>query len=102
MARNHLHDWVVLILLAAVVIALHFAPPFSRFVGKDMMTYVSYPVKQSTVPAWGVPVCIRTSAFPFPYTNSIHTFIADIGYPVLLADNFHSLPCNYLSIRLYR
>ncbi|EEC69905.1 hypothetical protein OsI_00314 [Oryza sativa Indica Group] len=56
LARNHLHDWVVLILLAAVVIALHFAPPFSRFVGKDMMTYVSYPVKQSTVPAWGVPI----------------------------------------------
>uniref|UniRef100_A0A0E0BWV7 Phosphatidic acid phosphatase type 2/haloperoxidase domain-containing protein n=1 Tax=Oryza meridionalis TaxID=40149 RepID=A0A0E0BWV7_9ORYZ len=62
LARNHLHDWVVLILLAAVVIALHFAPPFSRFVGKGMMTYVSYPVKQSTVPAWGVLYSVLITA----------------------------------------
>ncbi|XP_062192599.1 putative lipid phosphate phosphatase 3, chloroplastic isoform X2 [Phragmites australis] len=56
LARKHTHDWVVLIFLAAVVIALHYAPPFSRFIGKDMMTDIRYPVKQSTVPAWGVPI----------------------------------------------
>ncbi|KAL6847876.1 hypothetical protein ACP4OV_022004 [Aristida adscensionis] len=56
LARKHTHDWVVLIFLAAVVIALHYAPPFSRFVGKDMMTDIRYPVKQSTIPAWGVPI----------------------------------------------
>ena len=57
LARKHTHDWVVLILLAALVVALHYAPPFSRFVGKDMMTDIRYPVKLSTVPAWSVPVC---------------------------------------------
>ena len=62
LVRKHTHDWVVLVLLAAVVILLHYAPPFNRFVGKDMMTYIRYPVKQSTLPAWSVPVCFQTSA----------------------------------------
>ncbi|KAF8705053.1 hypothetical protein HU200_031311 [Digitaria exilis] len=56
LARRHTHDWVVLILLAALVVALHYAPPFNRFVGKDMMIDIRYPVKPSTVPAWAVPV----------------------------------------------
>ncbi|KQK02600.1 putative lipid phosphate phosphatase 3, chloroplastic [Brachypodium distachyon] len=56
LARKHTHDWVVLILLAAAVLALHYAPSFARFVGKDMMTDIKYPVKQSTVPAWAVPI----------------------------------------------
>ncbi|TVU22015.1 hypothetical protein EJB05_31691 [Eragrostis curvula] len=56
LARKHTLDWLVLILLAAAVVALHYVPPFSRFVGRDMMTDIRYPVKQSTVPAWGVPI----------------------------------------------
>ncbi|CAO2185556.1 unnamed protein product [Urochloa humidicola] len=56
LARKHTHDWVVLILLAAVVVGLHYASPFNRFVGKDMMTDIRYPVKPSTVPAWAVPI----------------------------------------------
>ena len=57
LARKHTHDWFVLILLAAIVVALHYVPAFSRFVGRDMMIDIRYPVKPSTVPAWGVPVC---------------------------------------------
>lgn len=49
LARKHTHDWVVLVFLAAVVLALHYAPPFSRFVGKDMMTDIRYPVKQNSL-----------------------------------------------------
>uniref|UniRef100_A0A0E0MR46 Phosphatidic acid phosphatase type 2/haloperoxidase domain-containing protein n=1 Tax=Oryza rufipogon TaxID=4529 RepID=A0A0E0MR46_ORYRU len=49
LARNHLHDWVVLILLAAVVIALHFAPPFSRFVGKGVLYSVLITAVVTTV-----------------------------------------------------
>ncbi|XBI24318.1 hypothetical protein VPH35_049434 [Triticum aestivum] len=56
LARKHTYDWVVLTLLAAAVVVLHYAPPFNRFVGKDMMADIRYPVKQSTVPAWAVPV----------------------------------------------
>nr|CAB3476344.1 unnamed protein product [Digitaria exilis] len=58
LARRHTHDWVVLILLAALVVALHYAPPFNRFVGKDMMIDIRYPVKPSTVPAWAVPMVL--------------------------------------------
>jgi diacylglycerol diphosphate phosphatase / phosphatidate phosphatase len=35
LARKHTHDWLVLILLAATVVALHYAPAFTRFVGRD-------------------------------------------------------------------
>ncbi|KAK3163837.1 hypothetical protein QOZ80_1AG0008960 [Eleusine coracana subsp. coracana] len=56
LARKHTHDWVVLVLLAAIVVGLHYTPPFSRFVGRDMMTDIRYPVKSSTVPAWSVPI----------------------------------------------
>lgn len=56
LVRKHTHDWVVLILLAALVIGLHYAPPFKRFVGEDMMTGIRYPVKPSTVPGWAVPI----------------------------------------------
>jgi hypothetical protein len=59
LARKHTYDWVVLVLLAAVVLTLHYAPPFTRFVGKDMMADIRFPVKQSTVPAWSVPVCSK-------------------------------------------
>jgi hypothetical protein len=57
LVRKHTHDWVVLTLLATLVIGLHYAPPFKRFVGEDMMTDIRYPVKPSTVPGWAVPVC---------------------------------------------
>ena len=57
LARKHTYDWIVLVLLAAVVLALHYTPSFIRFVGKDMMADIRYPVRQSTVPAWTVPVC---------------------------------------------
>lgn len=30
--------------------------PFYRFVGKDMMTDLKYPMKENTVPVWAVPV----------------------------------------------
>lgn len=30
--------------------------PFYRFVGKDMMTDLKYPMKENTVPFWAVPV----------------------------------------------
>jgi small neutral amino acid transporter SnatA (MarC family) len=57
LVRKHTYDWVVLVVLATVVVVLHYAPPFTRFVGKDMMNDIRFPVRESTVPAWGVPVC---------------------------------------------
>jgi len=81
LARKHTHDWVVLILLAALVVALHYAPPFNRFVGKDMMTDIRYPVKPSTVPAWAVPVCFSTFCMQFcSLTQEQTPFNSDVGH----------------------
>uniref|UniRef100_A0A0D9UWJ8 Phosphatidic acid phosphatase type 2/haloperoxidase domain-containing protein n=1 Tax=Leersia perrieri TaxID=77586 RepID=A0A0D9UWJ8_9ORYZ len=92
LARKHLHDWVVLVLLGALVIALHYAAPFGRFIGKGMMTDISYPVKQSTVPAWGVPIIsivCPTIVFLSIYTvrrdvYDLHHAILGVLYSVMI------------------
>lgn len=59
-ARAHLHDWLMLVLLILIEIILYTIHPFYRFVGKDMMTDLKYPFKSNTVPAWTVPVSVAT------------------------------------------
>lgn len=53
-----MHDWLILVLLAVIEIVLNIINPFYRFVGKDMMTDLKYPMKENTVPVWSVPVSI--------------------------------------------
>ncbi|XP_060194578.1 lipid phosphate phosphatase 2-like isoform X1 [Lycium barbarum] len=55
-ARTHLNDWMILILLFMIVILLNAIHPFYRFVGKDMMEDLKYPLKSNTVPIWAVPM----------------------------------------------
>ncbi|XP_052197022.1 putative lipid phosphate phosphatase 3, chloroplastic [Diospyros lotus] len=55
-ARTHMHDWVILMLLVAIDAILNLIHPFYRFVGKDMMVDLKYPLKDSTVPLWAVPI----------------------------------------------
>lgn len=55
-AKTHMHDWLILMLLVIIVIALNVINPFYRFVGKDMMTDLKYPLKSNTVPVWAVPI----------------------------------------------
>ncbi|XP_062180325.1 lipid phosphate phosphatase 2-like [Phragmites australis] len=55
-ARLHLFDWVVLVLLVAIDVGLNLIEPFHRFVGEDMMTSLRYPMKKNTVPIWAVPI----------------------------------------------
>ncbi|KAG4937705.1 hypothetical protein JHK85_052624 [Glycine max] len=55
-ARTHKHDWLILLLLVLIVISLYIIHPFHRFVGKDMMTDLKYPLKSNTVPAWAIPI----------------------------------------------
>ncbi|KAK1380761.1 Lipid phosphate phosphatase [Heracleum sosnowskyi] len=55
-ARNHKHNWSVLLLLVIIEIILNFIHPFYRFVGKDMMSDLKYPLKDNTVPLWTVPM----------------------------------------------
>lgn len=55
-AKMHMHDWWILMLLGLIWIILNKIHPFYRFVGKDMMTDLKYPLKSNTVPVWAVPV----------------------------------------------
>lgn len=55
-ARLHLLDWVVLVLLAVADGVLNLIEPFHRFVGQDMMADLRFPLKDNTVPVWAVPV----------------------------------------------
>ncbi|KAG5521588.1 hypothetical protein RHGRI_033968 [Rhododendron griersonianum] len=55
-ARNHMHDWLILLLLVVIEVVLYVIHPFYRFVGKDMMTDLKYPLNENTVPVWAVPM----------------------------------------------
>ncbi|KAM7524240.1 hypothetical protein LguiA_014142 [Lonicera macranthoides] len=55
-ARIHMHDWFILMLLVIIEIVLNVIHPFYRFVGKDMMEDLKYPLKSNTVPIWAVPI----------------------------------------------
>lgn len=55
-ARFHMHDWIILLLLIVADGLLNIIEPFHRFVGEQMMTDLSYPMKDNTVPFWAVPL----------------------------------------------
>jgi hypothetical protein len=65
MARFHMYDWIILLLLAVIDGLLNIIEPFHHFVGKDMMTDLRYPMKGNTVPFWAVPVCPGILIFPY-------------------------------------
>ncbi|EEC83451.1 hypothetical protein OsI_28949 [Oryza sativa Indica Group] len=54
-ARLHMYDWIILLFLAVVDGLLNIIEPFHRFVGRDMMTDLRYPLKGNTIPFWAVP-----------------------------------------------
>lgn len=54
--KFHMHDWLILALLAFLDLGLNLIEPFHRFVGEDMMTDLKYPMKGNTVPFWAVPI----------------------------------------------
>lgn len=56
LARDHKHDWLILLLLVVIEITLNVINPFYRFVGEGMMGDLMYPLKENTVPIWAVPV----------------------------------------------
>ncbi|XP_058088978.1 lipid phosphate phosphatase 2 isoform X1 [Magnolia sinica] len=55
-ARVHMHDWLILLLLGVIEVILNVIEPFYRFVGKDMMADLKYPLQSNTVPIWAVPI----------------------------------------------
>ncbi|CAL5414601.1 unnamed protein product [Camellia sinensis] len=57
-ARNHMHDWLILLLLVVTEIILYMINPFYRFVGEEMMADLKLPLKPNTVPVWAVPLSV--------------------------------------------
>ncbi|XP_062145335.1 lipid phosphate phosphatase 2-like [Alnus glutinosa] len=55
-ARIHMYDWLILVLLVVMDLILNLIEPFHRFVGEGMMTDLRYPLKGNTVPFWAVPI----------------------------------------------
>ncbi|XP_074581958.1 lipid phosphate phosphatase 2-like isoform X1 [Curcuma longa] len=49
-ATFHLHDWIILLLLVVIEVVLNVIEPFHRFVGRDMMADLRFPLKSNTVP----------------------------------------------------
>lgn len=56
LAKTHMHDWIILVLLGVLDVILNLIHPFYRFVGKEMMADFKYPMKENTVPILAVPV----------------------------------------------
>lgn len=77
-ARTHMHDWLILVLLVVIWVVILIIHPFYRFVGKDMMDDLRYPLKCNTVPVWAVPVnsvclifCITALSLKFCLSHSL-------------------------------
>ncbi|EFJ15968.1 hypothetical protein SELMODRAFT_117725 [Selaginella moellendorffii] len=56
LARRHILDWIVVVLLGGAFYGLHVLHPFQRFVGRYMLDDLRYPMKSSTVSFVYVPV----------------------------------------------
>ncbi|KAL3654442.1 putative lipid phosphate phosphatase 3, chloroplastic [Castilleja foliolosa] len=92
LARNHMHDWLILILLVIIEIVLFITHPFYRFVGRDMMTDLKYPMKENTVPVWAVPlyaVLLPITIFVLYYLRrrdiyDLHNSILGLLFAVLI------------------
>ncbi|KAG6715126.1 lipid phosphate phosphatase 2-like isoform X2 [Carya illinoinensis] len=92
LARDHRHDWLILLLLAGIELVLNIIHPFYRFVGKDMMTDLKYPLKDNTVPIWAVPmyaVLLPIAIFLFFYFRrrnvyDLHHSILGLLFAVLI------------------
>ncbi|KAK1268896.1 Lipid phosphate phosphatase 2 [Acorus gramineus] len=74
--RFHMHDWIILVALAVTEVILNVIDPFYRFVGKDMMTDLRYPLKSNTIPFWAVPVI--GILLPFAIFIVIYFFRRDV------------------------
>lgn len=91
-ARFHMHDWIILLLLIVLVIILNVIEPFHRFVGRDMMADLHYPLKSNTIPVWAVPIiAILMPAFIIigiyikkPNVYDLHNALLGLLFSVLI------------------
>ncbi|GBG60520.1 hypothetical protein CBR_g5695 [Chara braunii] len=55
-ARSNGGDWILVFLLMIVVALLQLAPPFERYVSKEAVDELRYPLKDNTIPTLVVPI----------------------------------------------
>jgi diacylglycerol diphosphate phosphatase / phosphatidate phosphatase len=91
-----MYDWIILLLLAVIDGLLNLIEPFHRFVGRDMMTDLRYPMKGNTVPFWAVPVCSGVLIFDYWF----HYFCAIQAVLVRLVTDFSFLFLQLIGIVL--
>ncbi|KAL6960956.1 putative lipid phosphate phosphatase 3, chloroplastic [Sarracenia purpurea var. burkii] len=92
LARTHMHDWLILMLLLAIDAILNLICPFQRFVGKDMMADLKYPLKDNAVPIWAVPiyaVLLPIAIFLFFYYRRRDVY--DLHHAILGDEIFFSI-----------
>ncbi|KAL9246249.1 hypothetical protein vseg_019809 [Gypsophila vaccaria] len=92
LARKHIYDWLILVLLVAIDVGLNRISPFDRYVGKDMMDGLKYPFHPNTIPFWSVYV--YAVAFPIfiflirylmrKDVHDLHHAILGILYAILI------------------
>lgn len=61
LARKHLRDWLILIILIAMLTSPSNRLTSYRFIRKDMMNDIKYPHKPNTMSSWAIPVCFYVS-----------------------------------------
>ncbi|KAI3463759.1 hypothetical protein Pfo_020422 [Paulownia fortunei] len=95
LARVHMHDWLILLLLAAIDGGLNLIEPFHRYVSSELMTDLKYPLKiPDTVPMWAVPmyaVVLPCIIFLIYYlckrdVYDLHHAILGLAYSVLVTE----------------
>ncbi|XP_057424084.1 lipid phosphate phosphatase 2-like [Lotus japonicus] len=92
LARNRIRDWLILVLLMVIEVVLFVIHPFHRFVGRDMMEDLRYPMKDNTVPVWAVPlyaVLLPMAVFLFIYMRrrdvyDLHHSVLGLLFAVLI------------------
>ncbi|XP_068636560.1 lipid phosphate phosphatase 2-like isoform X2 [Aristolochia californica] len=75
-AKTHMHDWIILLLLGVIIVILNVIHPFYRFVGVDMMPDLKYPLKGNTVPFWAVPMIALL--LPFAVFIAFYVYRSDV------------------------
>ncbi|RWR85510.1 lipid phosphate phosphatase 2-like protein isoform X1 [Cinnamomum micranthum f. kanehirae] len=76
LARLHVLDWLIVVLLGTIELILKFVAPFNRFIGEDMMTDIKYPMKSNIVPFWAVQIVVLL--LPFAIFSSYYYYRRDV------------------------
>ncbi|GAA0185670.1 phosphatase [Lithospermum erythrorhizon] len=93
LAKNHLYDWLLLLLLVFIDGGLNLIEPFHRYVNEDIVRDLKFPFKHDTVPMWAVPiyaVILPLVVFMAYYLGrrdvyDLHHAILGLAYSVLIS-----------------